>query len=114
MGAPPASGVLPTAPASDAGVTQTSCQMTRIPGLGGAVSDMNLERGYEAPAVIAADSLSLGHDGIGLYPQGDQGINTHASRCRATQQSAHSDPGVSLLGWASQLGGFLIYDAPSG
>ena len=68
MGAAPASGVLSTAPGSDAGETQTSGQMTRIPGLGGAVSDMRLERGFEAHAVIVADGLSLGHDGIGLGP----------------------------------------------
>ena len=55
-------------------MTQTSGQMMRIPGLWGAVSDMRLERGFEAHAVIAADGLSLGHDGIGLGPHDlDQG-----------------------------------------
>ena len=73
MDASPASDAPATAPGSDAGATQTSGQRTRIPRLGGAVSDLRLGRGLEANAVIAADGLSLGHDGIGPDPlDGDQ------------------------------------------
>ena len=86
-----------TAPGSDTGVTQTSGQRTSIPGLGGAVSDMRLERGLGDNAVIAADGLSLGHDGIGLDPLDvDQGSDLQDQYAlirfygRATQQAAHS------------------------
>ena len=58
-----------TTPGSDAGVTQTSGQKTRIPGLGGAVSDMHLggrllpttRRGLGGVAYMAAEWADPGY-----------------------------------------------------